>query len=722
MNTNDQDEAARLNAERMQQEQAERDFVAAREQLAAEDAAERPSAPSPDTRTPLEISQERWQQAEQAENGAKSNPDAELTADAIQLNPYNVLYMRISDPALFPQALEVGEQLLKESGEAWKAHGFNGDGFLADDASQFVHDLDERMNGLNAPDHKEAGERLNASAEQPEALTLEAINRDPMNAVNLAIPEDADLYLMHRIEKAAEQVSEDANERMESIDDREAFSEQDAIRTAALARQTEARTLLDQMTRDEVAPDHTPEPDGTGKPDQPEAMTLEAIQRDPWNAVNLPIPDNADCELLEVIEGTAGKLADATAAALSHIEEAHQMGAPVPSGAQEAAEAGYMAATTRAMEAEEALEELACLTQGDGERQAPQIDAADSFRMGADATTNTEQGQKDRDLAARILALEELTGNEDSKGHHAFIAGQQGYGERIANADTPDMREALQAGKFAQAQTYAADLCEQGQIQHGLEGRFEEAALLMQESHIRREIAEGIAPGGPENNPPDRGDDAGKDTGNIADAMTAAAAEALGPKTRVAFIVDGPSGEQQQGERPDPNVINGEPGKGDYAALREETAAIGENDERAKVADYGLNIRAVMEVAPEGTYIASRPQASYAAQETDYENGPSRPGMAAFVALAATQDAASDAGAAEETRIAEASEKAKREDTSGAKDAELGTTTSEAAKEATARPLSRAERAEQEAAEYAAEAGREQEGGHAMAAGGRGGR
>jgi hypothetical protein len=600
MTANQQDEAARLEAERMQQEQAERDFIAAREQLAAEDAAAR--------------------QADQ-EAGPRLNASP-LSGIGRQQEP--------------------------------------------DGSSQQMED------GADIPDGRfHLVEKTN-----PDGST--ALYQEPFDTFAAA-------------QGAAEH-------RAETAQPGEAFN---------------AVSLnLGEMVGRDYVDERTP---------QPEEMTLAAIQRDPWNAVNLPIPDNADCELLGVIEGTAGKLADAKLAELSQLEEARQMGAPVTPGAWDAAQDAHMAASTRAMEAEECLEELACLAQGDGERQpdTPQIDAADSFRMGADAATNTEQGQKERDLAARILALENLTGNEATKDHYAFVAGQRSFSDRIADADTPDMREVLQGAKFAHAQNYAADLCEQGQIQHGLEGRFEEAALLGQEGRIHREIAERFSPGGPENTPPDRGDEIGKDTGSIADSMTAAAAEALGPKTRVEFIVDGPSSEQQQGERPDPHFIHGEAGKGDYAALRAETAALGENDERAKVADHGLNIRAVMEVAPEGTYIASRPQASYAAQETDYENGPTRP---AFAALAATQEAARDDRAAEETRIAESSEKAKREDASGAKDAELAVTTSDAAKEATSRPLSRAERAELAAAEYAAEAGREQESGHAMGGGGRGGR
>jgi hypothetical protein len=190
--------------------------------------------------------------------------------------------------------------------------------------------------------------------------------------------------------------------------------------------------------------------------------------------------------------------------------------------------------------------------------------------------------------------------------------------------------------------------------------------------------------------------------------------------------VEGPTPEQQQGQQPAAHEIRGEPGKGDYAALREETEAFEEGDERATIANHGLNIRAMMEVSPEGTYIASRPKSDFATRETDYEGGPVRPGFAAVAAaLAATQEAASDERAAdEETRIQAADTKAKHEEASGAKAAELHTATSEASNEASARPLTRAERAELAAVQHAEQDEQEHSGGHAMtgAGGGRGGR
>jgi hypothetical protein len=203
----------------------------------------------------------------------------------------------------------------------------------------------------------------------------------------------------------------------------------------------------------------------------------------------------------------------------------------------------------------------------------------------------------------------------------------------------------LQGCKFAHAQNYAADLCEQGQIQHGLEGRFEEAALLGQEGRIHREIAERFSPGGPENTPPDRGDEIGKDTGSIADSMMAAAAEALGHKTRVEFIVDGPSSEQQQGERTGPQEMTSEPtAQGRYAALAgasQENDPFFNNSTRPGHADHGAKQELEVGLDPSGMFMrttySKNSLGSPAEAETVDVNGKAQ---VAFVALSATQEAA----------------------------------------------------------------------------------
>jgi hypothetical protein len=152
--------------------------------------------------------------------------------------------------------------------------------------------------------------------------------------------------------------------------------------------------------------------------------------------------------------------------------------------------------------------------------------------------------------------------------------------------------------------------------------------------------------------------------------------------------------------RGDPHDIKGQPGLGDYTALRAATAELGEDSERPKVADHAFNIRPIMEVSPEGTYIASRPQSQFSQRETDYVNGPTRsPSVAAYVAIAAVaaagraDDQQPDEGA---TVLAENAANAKREQDNGqaSEQQEVASTPREAGAPKSAQELFAAERAE----------------------------
>ncbi|OYV24719.1 MAG: hypothetical protein B7W99_00905 [Rhodospirillales bacterium 20-58-10] len=424
---------------------------------------------------------------------------------------------------------------------------------------------------------------------------------------------------------------------------------------------------------------------------QGEPMTLEAIGRDPWNAVNLPFPENADCELVGVVQGTAFTLADTGAG-------------PEPD---------LLKAEERGRDATALLDEMACNDRpGTVERDAalPEIDTAASARPEADAAMSDLQAQREQGIADRIVALETLLGSQESDSHKAYVAAQADYSDRIAATDDPAMRNFLTTGKLANSQDYAAELCDNAGIKEGLDGRYDEAAALIYEATTHREIANELRGAEPSQTPPEPGNE----RGDIAQDMEAAAAEALGRTARAEIVVEGPSAEQQHGQRPDPHDIRGEPGKGDYASLREETAALAEDDDRTKIANHAFNIRPVMEVSPEGTYIASRPQSDFAQRETDYENGPIRPGFES-VAAANLSDAQEAARELEETRIADASQKAKQENEGGAKAAELGTSTGQenADSAKSADPVEVFKRMAAEAME-AAEAERTQDTGRSM--------
>lgn len=612
MTTDNQDEVMRQAAQRAAQEQAERDFVAAREQLAQQDAARR------------EAEQENTRQHEAAQ-------DQHTEAEPSEQQP-----------------VHVGTVWIESSDELTEAD-------IQDIAAAF----------------EPVPEASNENRPEAAAVVAEGEASDQDNAKEPA-------------------------ERVNAPD--EAISSE---RPADQTRYTPFPFPAD-------GPDDMRQEPGEGQ-QQPETLTLEAIERDPWNAVRLPMPETEDCALLEKIEQTAGKLAEDVYTQLYDSGESDRA----------ADNAIFQAATTRQAEARAAIEAQACELEAGSDRQpaALEIDPADSFRYAADATTNTEQGQRERDLGERILALETLLGVEDSREHHAFVAGQRTYSERIDEAPNQDIAALWLASRLAHAQDYAADLCDQAGVKHGLEGQFEEAAALTYEGRTHREIASSIRGDGPEQNP--QAQEEGRE--DVAASMEAAAAEALGRSARVAVMVDGPTSEQQQGQRAEaPETISEPSARGRYEALQPD-----EQDGRAHVADHGYNIRPVMEVAPEGTYIASRPQSSFDQSETDYERGPVRPGLAAYVALAAAQaEARSDERDSRDSEPVEtAAEKEKREANSTELAARTETTASQSTAEpGTTRELTRAERAELAAMRDAAEEAEHDSGrGMGGAGGGRGG-
>lgn len=266
---------------------------------------------------------------------------------------------------------------------------------------------------------------------------------------------------------------------------------------------------------------------------QPEPLTLEAIERDPWNAVNMPLPDNADCQLLDVVSGTAFHLADTAEASPEDLERAEERG---------------RAAVYK-------HDELACYDQ-----QA--VAGKEPSPLGAEAPTMHER--REHDIGDRIAALETLLGSQEGDRHQAYAAEQADYGDRIAAADDPALRGFLMSGKLAHSQDYAAELCDEAGIKQGLEGRFEEAAGLIYEATTHREIANGLRMDQPEHTAPERV----AERIDMAQAMKATAAEAFGWEAPAVAETAGQSIDPQAVERPYPHDIKGRPGLGDYAILR----------------------------------------------------------------------------------------------------------------------------------------------------------
>jgi len=364
---------------------------------------------------------------------------------------------------------------------------------------------------------------------------------------------------------------------------------------------------------------------------QPEALTREAIERDPMNAVTMPLPDNADCELLGVVADTAAQIAE---------DKREQAYTALYEGGPEAGkpfEADADRADRRFDEAAERFEAMACdHAAGEGPtHEADLLTPAEAFRSNADTATMTAQQCKEQDIGARIVALEALLGAGDRDAAREYQAGQDGFADRIENAAGPEHIAFLAAGKLAHSQDYAAELCEQAGVKLGLEDRFEEAAGFMAESRAHREIA-GIERGAvPE---PQQAE-----PGKIGQDMADAAKEALGGAPHPEFVIVGPSQEQQAGQQPDPAEQIGQAHMPNYAELRAFTegqqAAAGTDHMEAHAPNYAAlkaateAMQAVQqEAAPTGPEIAAEAPVGAEVAEADgkpYESkkAPSRPGF-----------------------------------------------------------------------------------------------
>jgi hypothetical protein len=130
------------------------------------------------------------------------------------------------------------------------------------------------------------GERLEtrepALAVEREPMTIEAIERDPTNAIVLDLPEDASKELLLAVGDAASQVRRDAGVRAQEA--RGEADRWDALSAAADERFDEAMLKHDlDLARDAW---------------QAPEFSRETIAADAWTAVYLPVPENPDPGLL----------------------------------------------------------------------------------------------------------------------------------------------------------------------------------------------------------------------------------------------------------------------------------------------------------------------------------------------------------------------------------------------------------------------------------------
>jgi hypothetical protein len=140
-------------------------------------------------------------------------------------------------------------------------------------------------------------ETPSANQNTRELLTAAAIERDPWNAVNMAVPEAPSDELLRAALEAASRCAEEAFEKLE-VDDLWHFEGMDQDYYAARRREDELNQLVHLR---ELA----------AKP-----VTMDAIARDPWNAIVRDLPENAAPALYAAVAAVARDLLYDTATEL----------------------------------------------------------------------------------------------------------------------------------------------------------------------------------------------------------------------------------------------------------------------------------------------------------------------------------------------------------------------------------------------------------------------
>jgi hypothetical protein len=160
---------------------------------------------------------------------------------------------------------------------------------MAERRGEKASTLSERILAVNEPEISRA-----AAAE---TLTVEAIRQDPWNAVRLDIPEDVSIELLQKISSTARELRGYSEGRTEAARDELKGEEVERWAERAEAadfRLDDASLKLAEARAQEAwrAP----------------AFSYQTIQTDPWTAVHLPIPEQAEPELLAFARNWASDL------------------------------------------------------------------------------------------------------------------------------------------------------------------------------------------------------------------------------------------------------------------------------------------------------------------------------------------------------------------------------------------------------------------------------
>jgi hypothetical protein len=180
-----------------------------------------------------------------------------------------------------------------------------------------LDELDSRLRPAMLDDEAErqaAPEREPAAEKEP--MTVEAIERDPWAAVDRDIPADASQELLSLVQQTAGQLTELAARELLRTAAPKEEQRWEELHDAALDRSAVAWDLLEAKALEREAAATEKEPAAEKEP-----MTVEAIERDPWAAVDRDIPADADraflatvavaaeqCEKFAVAAGRVGEM------------------------------------------------------------------------------------------------------------------------------------------------------------------------------------------------------------------------------------------------------------------------------------------------------------------------------------------------------------------------------------------------------------------------------
>jgi len=226
-----------------------------------------------------------------------------------------------------------------------------------------------------APEQQPAAEKARAE------FTPDDVQDESWAVVEKEIPRDADTALLEQAQKTVLEKVRSSEDLLVTYDGVPGFDEQapylEERLEKATARLDELNEILDARRAADIS-----------RPLEKEPMTIEAIERDRWNAVNQPIPEALSDELL-----TAAKEAVARCA-----EEAYRdmMAAPVEFGGFDQ---DYQAARARGAELDEIAHE-----RSDANEISRPLDAVarlrelenerDSFVIGAPDGTETHDPEE----------------------------------------------------------------------------------------------------------------------------------------------------------------------------------------------------------------------------------------------------------------------------------------------------------------------------------------